>query len=474
MLLRALLAGSLAALIAGHLAVTTAAAHPMGNFTINHHSALTVGAETIVVEQVIDMAEIPAFQELAAIDEDGNGQPGPEEASVYHSGRCADLAGDLELRLAGRLAPLSLEQSTVSFPPGVGGLLTLRLSCRYRAPVAVPAEGLAISFADRSYAERLGWREIVVRGDGLRVDGAPAASVSAALTNYPDDLLSSPLDVREVRFSVTPGAQAPAEAAMAGPSPARADRLAELVTLRTLTPASVGLALLLAFVWGAAHAFAPGHGKTVVAAYLVGTRGTVGHALFLGLTTTITHTAGVFALGLLTLAASRFVVTEQLFPWLSLASGLTVVWLGVTMFAGRLRGSGGHHHHHGAEGHHHHHGAEGHTHEPPAGGVTWRNLLVLGVSGGLIPCPSALVVLLGAVALGRAGFGLALVLAFSLGLASVLTAIGVLFLYAGRLLDRVPASGPLLRLVPAASALCVAVLGAGITWRALAAMGAFG
>jgi nickel/cobalt exporter len=214
-----------------------------------------------------------------------------------------------------------------------------------------------------------------------------------------------------------------------------------------------------------------------VAAYLVGSRGTVAHALFLGLTTTITHTAGVFALGLITLFASRHILPERLFPWLSLASGLLVAWLGVSMFAGRLRGAAHHDHDHEGDpaGHVHSHGpGHSYSHLPPGAGgraVTWRSLLTLGVSGGLIPCPSALVVLLGSVALGRVGLGLALVLAFSLGLAGLLTAIGVAFIYAGRLLGRLSVGGPLLRLLPAASALCVAILGLGITWRALVEMG---
>jgi nickel/cobalt exporter len=465
--------GLAAALLAGHLLAPAAAAHPLGNFTVSHHSTLLVGREAIVVEQLIDMAEIPAYQELAGIDRDGDGAPSAAEAAAYHPGRCEAVGADLRLLVAGRPAPLRLASSTVSFPPGQGGLATLRLSCRFSADLGVGRAETQVEFSDLGDGGRLGWREIVARGDGVTLTGAPSASVSAELSSYPTDMLSSPLDVREVRLSAIPGGAAATGATAARPgAEAPQDRLGALLALAELTPANMALALMLAFVWGAAHALAPGHGKTVVAAYLVGSRGTVAHALFLGLTTTITHTAGVFALGLITLFASRYLLPETLFPWLSLASGLIVAWLGASMFAGRLRGADHHEHDH----EHDHDTMDGHTHShshPPSGGaITWRSLLTLGVSGGLIPCPSALVLLLGSVALGRVGLGLALVLAFSVGLAGLLTAIGVAFIYAGRLLGRLRVGGPLLRLLPAASALSVALLGLGIIWRALLELGA--
>jgi ABC-type nickel/cobalt efflux system permease component RcnA len=275
------------------------------------------------------------------------------------------------------------------------------------------------------------------------------------------------------------------------------------------------------------HAMTPGHGKTIVGAYLVGSRGTIRHALYLGLTTTITHTLGVFALGLATLFAAQYIVPERLYPWMSLLSGLFVVGIGINLFVSRFRSSGiklpklradlteltpvlehGHvqgaahahkyvlkhshgddhmhthdhehrehlhvhdhgqphvHRHDDHEHNDHHHGEGGHSHMPPEQ-ITWRNLLALGISGGLIPCPSALVVLLGAIALNKIGFGLVLVLAFSLGLAGALTAIGILFIYAGRLFERFPSQGRILRLLPALSALFVSLIGAAIIWKAL-------
>lgn len=261
------------------------------------------------------------------------------------------------------------------------------------------------------------------------------------------------------------------------------------------------------FVWGAMHALSPGHGKTIVGAYLVGARATAQQAVFLGLTTTITHTIGVFALGLVALFASQYILPEQLYPWLSCLSGLMVVAIGVNLFISRMRSAQllkrshlGHHaeqhqhhdhdhghshrthshlppgadHHHNHHDHDHGHSHGTHSHLPPGADgspVTWRSLLILGISGGLVPCPSALVVLLSSIALGQIGFGLVLVLAFSLGLAGVLTALGLLLVRARRLFERVPTQMRLVRVLPAVSALFIALLGLGITTQALMQIG---
>ncbi len=242
------------------------------------------------------------------------------------------------------------------------------------------------------------------------------------------------------------------------------------------------IATLGSFVWGAMHAMSPGHGKTIVGAYLVGARATAQQAVFLGLTTTITHTIGVFALGLVALFASQYILPEQLYPWLSCISGLIVIVIGVNLFISRIRSAQllkrshlGHSH---ADQHHHHdhdhkHSHGSHSHLPPGtdgSPVTWRSLMVLGISGGLVPCPSALVVLLSSIALGRIGFGLVLVLAFSLGLAGVLTALGLLLVRAKRLFERLPTQ-QWVRVLPAVSALFIALLGLGITTQALMQIG---
>ncbi|MEB3179722.1 MAG: sulfite exporter TauE/SafE family protein [Nostocaceae cyanobacterium] len=230
-----------------------------------------------------------------------------------------------------------------------------------------------------------------------------------------------------------------------------------------------------AFLWGAMHALSPGHGKTIVGAYLVGSRATPQHAIFLGLTTTLTHTIGVFALGLITLFASQYILPERLLPWLSIVSGVMVVAIGLNLFISRFRGhhhhdhDHDHHHHHHDHDHHHHDHDHDHDHLPPDDApITWQSLLALGISGGLVPCPSALVLLLSAVAFGRTGLALALVLAFSLGLAGVLIGLGLLLVYAKRRFEKLPKRPiRLMHLLPTLSALCISLLGVGITARAL-------
>jgi nickel/cobalt exporter len=278
--------------------------------------------------------------------------------------------------------------------------------------------------------------------------------------------------------------------------PGQEDLLAMLQAGELSVPLVVG-ALVAVMVWGAGHALTPGHGKTIVAAYLIGSRSTPWHALYLGLTVTLTHTLGVFALGLVALFASSYVLPEQLYPWLGAVSGLIVVGLGGTLLWRRVRPllvrrepdhhHGTHHHGHdhldhehlhdhehghphGHEHHHTHDHEHRHSHLPPGAdgsAVTWRSLLGLGISGGLLPCPSALVLLVTAVSINRAALGMVLVVAFSLGLAGVLTTGGLLFVKGSRLVQRLPRVTAWGQLLPAASALIIMVIGVWLTAEAL-------
>jgi ABC-type nickel/cobalt efflux system permease component RcnA len=246
------------------------------------------------------------------------------------------------------------------------------------------------------------------------------------------------------------------------------------------------LSLLIAAFWGSVHALTPGHGKALVAGYLVGTKGKPRHAFLLGATVTVTHTAGVFALGLVTLLLSQFIVPDQLYPWLTLASGLLVVIVGASVLRQRLRrgswashdhGAGGHahgdhHHHHDHDhGHHHDHGHD-HTHRRDHGHhdddrLTSKGILGVGVAAGLLPCPSALVVLLSAIAIHRIGFGFALIAAFSLGLAATITCIGLVAVLARRAFGRLSFEGKLVGALPALSALVILGVGVALTVKAL-------
>ena len=226
--------------------------------------------------------------------------------------------------------------------------------------------------------------------------------------------------------------------------------LARLLHQQQITPGMAIAALAVAFVLGAAHALAPGHGKTIVAAYLVGTRGTIRHAVLLGAVVTFTHTVTVFALGLGTLFLFHYVVPENVTRVLGAISGISIVIIGGWMLYKRLRAAG--------HAHHHHHGPGGHTHSHDE---TWstRGLIALGVSGGMVPCESALVLLLSSIALGRVGLGLMLLVAFSLGLAIVLMGIGVLVIYAKHLLPARSASSPVFRWLPVVSGAVIVCVG---------------
>jgi nickel/cobalt transporter (NicO) family protein len=229
------------------------------------------------------------------------------------------------------------------------------------------------------------------------------------------------------------------------------------------------IAIAVAFAWGAAHALSPGHGKTLVSAYLIGSRANAKHALFLGLTTTITHTLGVFALGIIALLASTYFMPAVFFPWMSLLSGLMVITLGFNLLRKRFlahKRKSSHHHHHHSHSHHFHE----HSYLPPdvnGDAITWRSLIALGIAGGLIPCPAALVLLLSTIAIGQIGFGLLLVLVFSLGLAGTLIVLGLLLINTKSIFNRLPIQIKNVKLLSVVSALSVVLIGSGLTYQAI-------
>jgi nickel/cobalt exporter len=430
-------------------APAAAAAHPLGNFTINRYSAIELSGDRVYLHYVLDLAEIPTLQ------------LGAEARRPAFARR---LARGLDLRVDGRPAALRVLDSREQRRPGAGGLETLRFEAVYEAD----RTGEALVYRDENFAERRGWREVVVRaerGARLQASSAPATSTSRALTAYPDDLLREPLDTNSATAVYRPGPLGGTPPALGSVEPAaREGSRFESLVAHELSLGFVLVSLALAVFWGAAHALGPGHGKAIVAGYLVGTRGTARHAVLLGLIVTVTHTIGVFALGLVTLALSEFIVPEQLYPWLNLAAALLVLAVGLGVLRSRLgewlrarahaRGSHAHDHHH----HHHHH---------PAPGSGVRGLVGVGISGGIVPCPTALVVLLAAISLHRVGYGLVLIVAFSVGLAASVTGIGLLAVTAKRVFSRMSFEGRLIRALPAASALVVLALGVAMTARAL-------
>ncbi|MEM8614158.1 MAG: sulfite exporter TauE/SafE family protein [Cyanobacteria bacterium P01_H01_bin.105] len=220
-----------------------------------------------------------------------------------------------------------------------------------------------------------------------------------------------------------------------------------------LTPVAIATGIAIAYAFGAIHALSPGHGKTLVGAYLVGSRGTPQAALWLGLTTTVTHTLAVFILGMTTLLASRYIDLDQVYPILGAVSGVAICLVGLRLLTIRLRDE---HHHHA-----HHHHAHHHHHDQPR--EDWSSILAIGISGGLVPCPSALVLLLSAIALHQIAYGLVLIGGFSLGLASVLTSLGLAAVYGQQWLEKSLLGTGIIQQLSLVSALATVCIGLGLT-----------
>lgn len=495
-------------------AAASATAHPLGNFSVNQFSRIEIEKSQIKLRAALDMAEIPTFQLKSEIDADKDGAYSQAELHAYAARITPDYVANLQLSVNGSAIILREAAKNIALKQGEGNLPTLRIEWDLTSDLPETAAINQVAFENKNFTERLGWNEIVIsRTDGISVFDSTAfgSSLTDELNAYPQETLNAPLAERKASFSFTTGS-APANAELLQnrdghiTAAVQKDQFAELINVPEITPAIALFGLLLAFGLGAMHAMSPGHGKTVVGAYLVGSRGTFKHAVFLGLTVTVTHTLGVFALGLITIFASNFILPEKLMPFLSFVSGLLVFFIGVSLFKDRLFSALGwkaasHHHNHGHDhahdnshehghshahhahdhhshghDHHHHshdglthtHGGSTHTHLPPED-ITWKNLLALGVSGGLLPCPSALVLMLSAISLGRVGYGLILTLAFSVGLAATLTAVGLVFLYVGKAFGGSSlAQNPLVKGLPVFSAFVIACLGAVICYNSFA------
>lgn len=516
-----------------------ASAHPLGNFSISHYSGIRIEPERVELRYLIDMAEIPTFQELqeSKIVAEAN----HPMLAGYLANKAEALKQNLHLEINGRRVALQAETKEVIFPEGAGGLPTLKLAINYRGRIEPGADDVRLRYVDRNFPDRVGWKEVVVKpgaGVNLLQSSVPERDRSNELSDYPADLLSSPpqdlaanavfsivAPVKSFARSATPvapmaegksqigvtneravnrnpaasnvpaasvGTVLPGKVDSNGgsPKPMPANRqttprnaFTELMSTPQWSVTMLLFALVVAAGLGALHALEPGHGKTLVAAYLVGSRGTIKHALVLGSIVTVAHTAGVYLLGAVTLYASQYVVPEKLYPWLTLTSGLMILVLGCVLFLRRYRGDeighdhghghshGGHHHHH--EGHSHGHSQghnHGHHHHHHDAGreVSLKQLLTLGISGGIVPCPAALVVLLSAVSLHRVGFGLLLIVAFSVGLAAVLIGIGMLMVCAQSFAARFKGTGLLTtRWLPLTSSAFIVLFGVALTWQAL-------
>lgn len=486
----------LLALVAAALfsAARPAAAHPLGNFTVNRYAGLQVLPDEVRVLYVVDMAEIPTFQELHAIDTDADGTPSALELRTWAEAAAKAAAGQLALTVDGASVDLEVRGADAALRPGQGRLNTLRLEATMAAPAASTIGRL--TFEDMNERERIGWREITAVGENgvaLRDPTAPATSVSDALQSYPQDLLSSPLSVTSMsaRVVADPSSRQTGSSGTgvqaSGPSAGltRSARplveggaFAALVANRGLPLMALGL--LLAAALGAWHALLPGHGKTLIAGVVVGSSARMRQTVIAATAVALMHSASVIALGVLVLVLERTFRPETLYPWLGLVSGVVALGIGIHLVLARVRswrGSGAHDHTpahdpHGDHGHgDHENGAaadhdHGHDRDVrPAGFLSRRGIAALAFAGGILPAPSALVVMLASVQLQRAAYGLSLVVAFSVGLAATLMIVGLGAARASAALGR--RSWVVARIVPVLSATAIVAVGGFLTVRGL-------
>jgi ABC-type nickel/cobalt efflux system permease component RcnA len=496
----------------------------MGNFSVNHYTRLSARAGAVDIHYVLDLAEIPTFELLSGWQVDWKDQTKLTEQCRKHA---RTWLTNLAVMQGGRRLQLHPGTASATATEGAGGMPTLRIQMAATA-VAGPGD---VGYEDRNYPGRAGWKEIVV--------GQGTGDLSGGLTLYPTDPGISPPQDLTARVSVAPPLPMNRPASRPSPSPqvvaspsapqpspqpsfsqqqpaapgtvVRGDYLSRLLRQRYIGWGLTLLGLIAAIGLGAVHALSPGHGKTIVAAYLVGSKGTLKHAGLLGFVVTFTHTFTVFLLGLGVLFFQQYVIPEKVVPALGMISGLSIVVVGGLLLYRRAKAllDGGHHqhehahrehvhhdhvhaevhelvlagHHHDHEHDHHHHhdhqkghhhdhahphvhshGGRAHSHTVE-GKITLGSLIALGVSGGLVPCPSALILMLSAIALGRPGLGLLLLVGFSTGLAAVLMGIGFLVIYAKHLLPEPKnvVNRPMFRLIPVFSALVVICLGFAMT-----------
>jgi len=471
------------------------AAHPLGNFTVNHLSRLTIAHGVLHVRYVLDMAEIPTF----ALDRslDPHGTPPQATLARWAEAHAQTIAPQLSVVEDGRPVTLSAIGSTVRPRPGAGGLPTLYFTADYAAALSPGAHRIA--YRDLTEPERLGWKDVVAGTQREPTD---------ELRAYPNALIGSPRARTELVADVDSAGRVavdPAAVDGVGGDPiastplGRSNALSDVLAKGAGDPLVVLGALLLAIALGALHALEPGHGKTLLAVSLVGARATARQAVILATALTVAHTAGVLALGVALLLAAQWIVPEQVYPWITLASGALVTVLGARALAREIRNrlpfahvhrhthDHAHPHEHDhvhAGGAHHHHHDEAHDHValddaaharshavPGTAPLTFRSAVLAAASGNVAPCPAALVVLLAAIGLHQVGYGMVLIVAFSIGLAAVLTGLGIAVVRSAAWLVSRPRFDRAARWAPLVTAFVIATVGALMVGQGFVAQG---
>ncbi len=466
------------------------AAHPLGNFTINHLTKLSIESGRIAVRYVLDMAEIPTYQTLRAQTPEGKMTRGQLDAYAQTLGN--ELVRELHLSNNGTALPLVLERASATTRPGAGGLPTLYVTLAAHAALPQPARASSISYTDATYAGRLGWHDVVV---------APAIEPTRELSAYPSALLGSPRSTTAVDVAVDAHGTATAHAlatveaqsgAPGAPSQVRSNQLSDMLARGTGDIKFVALTFLVAIALGALHALEPGHGKTLLAISLVGARATVKQATILASALTVAHTIGVLALGVAINLFKGYFVPEAIYPWITLGSGIVIAIIGARAVQRQIRSrqavTPGHDHAHADHSHDHDHGhghgpAHGHSHDlddlaharahaiPGSAPLTFGGTVWAAMSGGVAPCPAALVVLLAAVALNQVAYGIFVIVAFSFGLAITLTGLGIAVVRGATWLQNRPQFERFVTYGPLASAIVISSIGAIMVGQGFAQQG---
>lgn len=500
--------GTVCAVLA--LMATGGYGHPLDGVRIGRTSEVEVEQDRVEVVYRVHMGDLIAFSERRMMDADEDGVISDAEKAVYLDRATDALMSGFALEMDGRSLQLLPMARSDSLGERRTGPMPFEMRFEFRSEALnLNGHDHELSFVDRNYADDPVDPEMALRsGPGVQILDA---SVLWDSERYPFDPWAGQQERRTLKALFRSGSGGVAFAAQTEPTSdvetgtGIKDRLKDILQRPDLPIHFVLFAFLIAIFLGAMHAVEPGHGKTIVAAYLIGSRGTVWNAVFLGGIVTITHTFSIIVLGLLTLFASQYVVPQKLFPWLGFISGVFIIVVGIWLLSRHLRGLRGHGHSHGPFGHTHDHGVpqpqdhdhghddhdhgdehdHGHEHdghdddahdhhdhedepqEESERSVSWGSLLWLGISGGIVPCPAALVILLTAVALNRILFGLALIISFSFGLAVVLITIGVMMVVARSAITRVTGEGRIVRVLPLISAAVIIVLGFGIAVKSL-------
>lgn len=477
-----------------------APAHVLGYHAIDHDILVTVNPDEMTLEMVILPAEIPTASILATADSDHDGELNETESKDLVVGYEEGVREDLRVTLNGTRAGLEFQWGKASLLAEGSPMPQLQMVFHFKIVTVSPSPGrneLRVRNLCHIAAPGTRWLRFVTHdtkrvklGKVTKVDSRDPGLYSNARGELPPDCREATVAFDVVGGegpsageSAAPEAEGPAARApgTTKPSSKLLDLLGNVGKNHSVTVLVVALGL--AFVYGMLHAAQPGHGKTLVAAYLVGSHGKIRHAVLLGLIVTVTHTFSVYVIAVFVMLGVKGAEDVAVILWLKFVSGVGIAAIGAWMLTSALRRKGmphvhiggGHHHPHGHSHDHSHEHSPDHTHEhghdhehdgreeqavkPPSLG----RLFALGITGGLVPCPDGIAMILAAGFTGVIAFGILLLVSFSLGLAATLVTIGILVVRGSKLITRrLKTPGRLFRWASIISSSVICLIGLGM------------